>query len=84
MRKTYHLEQPDVHAAYRNSYAGVDTFNKLALGPRSVQYAVATKCWHRRVFLSILTMCETNAYLAYSHAARLEGRAALTRIQWKL
>lgn len=34
------LQQPDVFAAYRGQYAGVDVFNKIAHRPRSLQYTV--------------------------------------------
>ena len=41
-RKTFTLQQPSVHATYRSNFWAVDRFNKLSLGPHSMQYAVYT------------------------------------------
>lgn len=45
----YILEQPDMFALYRNNFATVDTYNKVALGPKSVMNAVKVKTWDKRV-----------------------------------
>lgn len=45
----YTLEQPDMFALYRNNFAVVDTFNKVALGPKSVMNTVKVKKWDKRV-----------------------------------
>lgn len=42
IRRKFKLEQPMVHSIYRGSFWAVDRFNKLSLGPNSIQYAVAT------------------------------------------
>lgn len=45
VRRKYRLDQPHVHAIYRSKFWHVDRFNKLALGPKSIQYAVGTHDW---------------------------------------
>ena len=61
----YTLDQPHMHELYRCNFNSVDIFNKLALGPNSLCNVVGTKIWWRRVWMGILGVCETNAYLAY-------------------
>jgi hypothetical protein len=54
-----------MHELYRCNFNSVDVFNKLALGPNSLCNVLGTKIWWRRVWMGILGVCETNAYLAY-------------------
>lgn len=72
-RKNFVLQQPSVHATYRSKFWAVDRYNKLALGPDSVQYAVRATQWSTRFFFAILAMCETNGYLAYNQVLRQAG-----------
>ena len=65
VRKTYKLQQPQVHQVYRESFSRVDVFNKLALGPGSVQDSYQTRSWTFKFFLCCVSMAETNAFLAY-------------------
>lgn len=45
----YTLQQPDVFSIYRDNFATCDTFNKVALGPKSVMNTVKVKLWSKRV-----------------------------------
>ncbi len=64
MRNKYVLDQPDVHSIYRGKFSTVDVFNKLALGPHSLQKSFKTKDWRMRIFQCTLGFSVTNAYLA--------------------
>ena len=59
---------------YRNHFNAVDVYNKMAVGPSSLQSVVGTKLWWKRVFISFLGLCETNAYLAYCRLVRQVSR----------
>ena len=65
VKEKYTLDQPDVHARYRGTFSKVDIFNKMSLGPNSLQMVYKTKEWVNRFFLAVLSMCITNAYLAH-------------------
>ena len=71
-------------ALYRGNFWAIDRFNKLALGPSSVATAFRTMDWKRRFFMSVLALCETNAYLAYNAMAAEKSQPTLTRNEWKL
>jgi hypothetical protein len=58
------LRQPVVHAEYRSLFNAVDVHNKLALGPRSF-CSVGANHLILKVFLALVGMAETNAYLTY-------------------
>lgn len=77
VRQQYTLEQPNMHSIYRSKFNAVDLFNRDAMGPLSVQFAVRTKSWYRRVFLALLGMSETNAMLAYRKV-----KGDITRYDW--
>ena len=66
LRAKFRLDQPNVAATYRNYFWGVDRYNKLSLGPGSLQYAVRVLDWKKRFFFALMGMCECNAYLAYN------------------
>lgn len=66
-----------MHSIYRSKFNAVDLFNRDALGPLSVQYAVSTKSWYRRLFLALVGMSETNAMLAYRKA-----KGKVQRYEW--
>lgn len=82
-RRKYTLEQPKVFQIYRSHYNAVDNFNKLALGPKSSQYAYRTPHWDRRVFMALLAMAETNAFLAYRALELRAGRRPMVHATWR-
>ena len=59
------LQQPHMHALYRNNFNAVDVYNRQALGAGSLCQVLGSKVWWHRVFAGFLSLCETNAYLAY-------------------
>lgn len=77
VRQTYTLQQPLMHSIYRQYFNAVDMFNREALGPQSVQYAVRTRSYFRRLFLALLGMSEGNAMLAYRKTVK-----NVTRYEW--
>jgi hypothetical protein len=82
---TYKLEQPDMFSIYRNNFATIDTFNKVALGPKSVMHTCKVKNWSKRVFQVVLAICETNAYYAYTSTMKAKvGGFKMSREDWKL
>jgi hypothetical protein len=72
IRRRYVLEQPQAHAAYHANFWAVDRFNRLALGPSSIQYCVRTLDWRKRCFFALLAMSVTNAYLATIACCKVE------------
>ena len=56
---------PYLHDTYRKKFNAVDLYNRDCFGNYSVQFAVQTKNWYRRLFLALLGICETNALKAY-------------------
>jgi hypothetical protein len=64
------LRQPMIHAEYRISFNAVDVHNKLALGPHSV-CTIGANFPQLKIFLALLAMAETNAYLAYVDSKKL-------------
>ena len=82
-RATFTLDQPMMHALYRQHFNAVDQFNRLATGPRNV-----TEIWHTknvwdRLFAATLAMVEVNAFLAYTQHCGAEAKK-MTRHQWRL
>ena len=71
-------------ATYCGNFWGVDRYNKLALGPDSVQYAFRVQDWKHRFFYALMGMCECNAYLAYNQVRQTPSMAPVTRKEWKL
>ena len=61
----YVCTQPEMHDMYRRHFNAIDLFNRDCFGSHSLQFAVTTKSWSRRMFLAVLGMCETNALNAY-------------------
>ena len=70
---TLKLDQPDVHATYRNSFWAVDCYNRLCFGPEGTHRVVKVQMWHRRFFLALISMAVTNAYFAFNHARKAAG-----------
>jgi hypothetical protein len=66
-----------MHDTYRRNFNGVDLFNRDCFGSYSLQKTVLTRSWHRRMFLAILGMCETNAMKAYRTCV-----GPITRFEW--
>ena len=83
VRRKFTLEQPMVHSVYRGSFWAVDRFNKLCLGPNSIQHSVHTHSWATRVFLALLAMAETNAYLIHNHMLKRDGLEPISHHAWK-
>lgn len=79
----YLLDQPHFHELYRNNFNAVDVYNKQACGPTSLINVLGTKSWWKRVWVTLLCMAETNAYLAYCHMhgkiSRAKFREELSR-----
>ncbi len=73
----YKVRQPGMHDTYRRNFNGVDLFNRDCFGEHSLQMAVKTRSWTRRMFLALLGMCETNAMKAYRHTV-----GPVTRYSW--
>ena len=70
---------------YRNNFATVDTFNKVALGPKSVVHTVKVKNRFKRVFQCMIAICETNAYYAFVATNQVGNTGfAMSRELWKL
>lgn len=85
-RAVFKLDQPSVAATYRDKFWHVDRYNKLSLGPDSMQYAVRTQDWKVRFFLGLVGMSECNAYLAHRCVAEAASvrQDAMDRWQWKM
>jgi hypothetical protein len=83
VRRRYELQQPEVHAAYRESFSRVDVFNKLALGPSSIQDSYQTRSWSFKFFLCCVAMAETNAYLAYKWRQRNSEETPMAHKAWR-
>ncbi len=66
-----------MHDTYRRNFNGVDLFNRDCFGEHSLQMAVKTRSWTRRMFLALLGMCETNAMKAYRNTV-----GPITRYEW--
>lgn len=66
-----------MHDTYMRNFNGVDLFNHDYFGSYSLQKTVLTRSWHRRMFLAILGMCETNAMKAYRTCV-----GPVTRFEW--
>ncbi len=73
----YKVRQPGMHDTYRRKFNAVDLFNRDCFGEHSLQMAIRTKSWSRRMFLALLGMCETNAMKAYRHHV-----GPITRYEW--
>ena len=54
-----------MHDTYRKHFNAVDLFNRDCFGVNSLQFAVQTKSWARRLFLALMGMCSVNALNAY-------------------
>lgn len=78
-RTSYNVSQPGMHDTYRKNFNGVDLFNRDCFGELSLQHAVRTKLWARRLFLALFGMCETNALNAYRAVV-----GPMTRFEWLL
>jgi hypothetical protein len=64
------VRQPMIHAEYRTYFNAVDVHNKLALGPHSV-CTIGANHLQLKIFLALLAMAETNAYLTYVNSKKL-------------
>lgn len=66
-----------MHDTYRRNFNGIDLFNRDCFGKHSLQKAIATRGWERRMFLAIFGLCETNAMKAYRSTV-----GPITRFKW--
>jgi hypothetical protein len=64
------LRQPMIHAEYCTYFNAVDVHNKLALGPHSV-CTIGANHLQLKIFLALLAMAQTNAYLTYVNSKKL-------------
>ena len=71
-------------ATYRNKFWHVDRYNKLSLGPDSMQYATRTQDWKVRFFFGMVGMSECNAYLAHTAGKHSRKLDPLSRTTWKV
>ena len=62
------LMQPQTHSRYRSCFWMVDRHNSLALGPQGLHVTVKVTIWHLQMFLALLSIAVTNAFLAFNHA----------------
>jgi hypothetical protein len=67
VKKKYTLHQPHVFSIYRGGFSAVDVFNKVALGPNSIQKSYKTKSWTHRMFLAYISFAVANAYFAHKY-----------------
>lgn len=81
IKKQYELPQPHILELYRENFNAIDVFNKIGVGVDSLCHFVGTKVWWKRAFFGFVSICETNAYLAYTQSveniSRLEFRERL-------
>jgi hypothetical protein len=70
VRWTGKLRKPNIHYIYRSHFNAVDVHNKLAVGPRSVN-SVGANHLMLKLWLSMVAIAETNAYLTYVNAKNL-------------
>ena len=75
----YSVRMPGMHDTYRRNFNGVDLFNRDCFGSYSLQHALRTKSWARRLFLALVGMCEVNAQNAYRATV-----GEITRFEWLL
>ena len=68
-----------MHDTYRRNFNGVDLFNRDCFGELSLQHAIRTRSYARRMFLAILGMCEVNAMNAYRQCV-----GPIERFEWLL
>jgi hypothetical protein len=61
-RTRYTLEEPAMHALYRNKFNAVDVVNHLSQGPGCLSEAWATYNVVHCLFAGSLSACVTNAY----------------------
>ena len=64
-KSQYNVSMPNLHDTYRRRFNAVDLFNRDCYGTWSVQFAIQTKSWYKRLFLALLGMCENNALHSY-------------------
>lgn len=83
VRRRYRLDQPQVHATYRDKFWHVDRFNKLALGPKSIQYVLKTNDWRVRMFLALLAISETNAWLLQNAMLERQGLTPVSHVDFR-
>ena len=81
VRATYQVEERVFHGTYRKYFNTIDIHNKLAIGPGTVAAAWKSKRPLMKFFLYILSVIETNAYLAYRFFS--DDDPDISRREWK-
>jgi hypothetical protein len=64
------LRQPMIHAENRTCFNAVDVHKRLELGPHSL-CTVGANHLHLKIFLALVAIAETNAYLTYADLKKL-------------
>ena len=73
-----------MHELYRSNFNAADVFNKMATGPNSIAKQIGVKVWWKRAFFGFVSLCETNAYLAYNFVTgdKMERPTFKERLAW--
>ena len=73
-----------MHELYRSKFNTSDVFNKMATVPNSVAKQIGVKVWWKRAFFGFVSLCETNAYLAYNYVigVKMERLTFRERLAW--
>lgn len=74
----YLLEQPDVHARYREAFSKIDILNKTAVGHGSLTRHIQTTRWKERYFYGLLSLSVSNAWKVGNIRRVGRGERALT------
>lgn len=78
VHSTWSLEQPHMHAVYRENFNAIDQINRAALGDKSLANGLQTKIWWKKVALCMLSLSVHNAYMGYARPWRT-GRYSVAR-----
>ena len=73
-----------MHELNKSNFNGADIFNKMATGPNSIARQIGVKVWWKRAFFGFVSICETNAYLAYKYITgdKLEQLTFREKLPW--
>ena len=73
-----------MHELYRSNLNAADVFNKMAIRPNSIGRQIGVKVWWKRAFFGFVSLCETNAYLAYNYVTgdKMERLTFRERLAW--
>ena len=73
-----------MHELYRSNFNAADVSNKMATGSNSIAKQIGIKVWWKRAFFGFVSLCETNAYLAYNYVTgdKMERLTFRERLAW--